>query len=111
MTRDLGAQPNAMMMLGERIYAEQAVAWGLVHEVCADEALVARSEMLAKAVAEGPTLAYRAIKSMLRASETNDFSAQLDAEAVYQQASFSTRDCTEGIAAFVEKRTARFHGE
>ncbi len=99
-----------MMMLGEKIDAETAVAWGLAYRLYEDDALYAAAHEMALRLANGPTLAYGRIKKMLEASRDNSFGAQMELEAECQVASFATADCREGIAAFVEKRPARFSG-
>ena len=101
----------SMMMRGDRVDADRALAWGMVDEVYREDALAPAAMELARAMAQGPTKAYAAIKRMARASAANTFSAQLDVEAVFQQEAFQTSDCVEGIAAFVEKRSPRFTGE
>ena len=100
----------AMMMLGEKIDAETALAWGLAYRLYDDSGLQDAARALAAKLASGPTLAYGRIKQMLAASRDNGYAAQLELEAENQVASFATADCREGIAAFVEKRPARFSG-
>jgi 2-(1,2-epoxy-1,2-dihydrophenyl)acetyl-CoA isomerase len=46
-----------MMMLGERVPAEQALAWGLVSRVVEDEHLASEAMLLATRLAQGPTVA------------------------------------------------------
>src|SRR5688572_30301497 len=100
----------AMLMLGDRIGALDAVAWGLAHRWYEDGELVPAARELAKGLANGPTLAYAGLKKMLAASPHNSFAEQLELEAVCQQRVLDTADCREGIAAFVEKRPAHFSG-
>ncbi|WP_260581949.1 enoyl-CoA hydratase-related protein [Sphingopyxis sp. PET50] len=99
-----------MMMLGERIDAARAVDWGLAWRMVPDEQLPRVAREIAGQLANGPTLAYGRIKEMLRKSETNGFADQLELEATRQIQSFETDDCREGVAAFIEKRPARFAG-
>lgn len=100
----------AMMMLGDRIDAETAVSWGLAYKVFDDAELLPAARAIANRLAHGPTLAYGRIKDMLSKTLDNSLAAQLELEAAYQQASFATDDCREGIAAFVERREAQFRG-
>jgi len=100
----------AMMMLGDKIGALDAVAWGLAYRWYEDGDLALAARDLAKGLANGPTLAYAGLKQMLAASPCNSFAEQLELEAVCQQRVLDTADCREGIAAFVEKRRARFTG-
>ena len=100
----------AMMMLGEKISAETAADWGLIHSVHDDDALMPAARDLALRLANGPSLAYAAIKRMVQGSDANSLRDQLDVEAREQGAAFITRDFSEGIAAFSEGRTAIFTG-
>lgn len=100
----------AMMLLGERIDAPTALAWGLAYRVYEDEALMPSARALAARMASGPTNAYARIKQMVHASCDNDLAGQLELEAVHQRAAFASADCREGIAAFVEKRPPQFSG-
>jgi 2-(1,2-epoxy-1,2-dihydrophenyl)acetyl-CoA isomerase len=104
------SRATAMMMLGEKIAAETAADWGLVHAVYDDDALMPAARELALKLATGPTLAYAAIKRMVQASAANDLPHQLEFEAFQQSAAFNTTDFAEGLAAFSEGRTATFSG-
>ena len=55
-----------MAMLGERIGAEQALAWGLANRVVPDDELADAADALAERLATGPTRAYAATKGQLR---------------------------------------------
>ncbi|WP_178130617.1 enoyl-CoA hydratase-related protein [Reyranella sp. CPCC 100927] len=104
------SRSSAMMLLGEKIPAETAAQWGLIHQVLDDDALMPAARALALKMANGPTLAYAAIKRMIQVSTTNDFAAQLALEAGNQDAAFETADFREGVAAFNEGREAKFAG-
>ncbi len=100
----------AIMILGEKIDAQTAVSWGLAYRMFPDEELREAARAVAARFASGPTLAYGKIKEMLRKSPDNTFGAQLEMEAAFQVEAFSSADCREGIAAFVEKRDPAFIG-
>jgi len=100
----------AMMMLGDKIDAETAMTWGLAYKLFEDSELYAAARAMATKLANGPTFAYGKIKEMVRVSEENSFAEQLDLEAGYQKQAFSTEDCREGVAAFIEKRDPHFSG-
>lgn len=99
-----------MCLFAEPIPAGRAADWGLIWEVVEDDQLEARATELAQRLANGPTLAYRLAKQALRAAGANTLDAQLDLEARLQGEAGRSRDFTEGVLAFVEKREARFEG-
>ncbi|RMF15167.1 MAG: 2-(1,2-epoxy-1,2-dihydrophenyl)acetyl-CoA isomerase [Alphaproteobacteria bacterium] len=100
-----------LMMLGERLEAERAWEWGLVHEVVADQELMTRARAFAGELAEGPTRALAGIRTLLRQSLDSDLPAQLEHEAVIQGLMGRTSDFLEGVSAFLQKRPARFRGK
>jgi 2-(1,2-epoxy-1,2-dihydrophenyl)acetyl-CoA isomerase len=61
-------------------------------------------------LAQGPTAAYRGVKTAIRASFSNDLEQQLALEARLQGACGQTYDFKEGVIAFLEKRAAKFEG-
>ena len=91
--------------------AAEALAEGLITRVVPDEDLGAEAEALAASLAAGPTGALGGAKRLLRASLGHDLEAQLALEARSLAAAAGTDDAREGIAAFLEKRAARFSGE
>lgn len=105
MARAMGA-----MLFAEKVSARQAADWGMIWEAVPDEGFAAHWQARAKALASGPTLAYRGVKQALRASFDNDFKGQLALEARLQGECGKSQDFREGVAAFLEKRPARFTG-
>ena len=110
--RQIGhARAMGAMLLGDKISARQAADWGMIYEAVPDGAFVAHVAARAAQLAAGPTTAYRGIKDMLRASSGNDLDRQLALEARLQGVCGQTVDFREGVAAFLEKRPARFTGQ
>jgi 2-(1,2-epoxy-1,2-dihydrophenyl)acetyl-CoA isomerase len=101
----------AMMLLGEKMSAKDAVAQGLAYAEFEDHALAGAARELAQRLALGPTRAYAAIKTLIAESEGSDLADQLEREASHQVALFETRDCREGVAAFMEGRRPTFRGD
>jgi len=97
-----------IMLLGERFDAQQALAWGLVNKVVPLAEIDATMEAVVRSLADGPTLAIRNAKRLMRESLARSLSGQLDAEAASFAACAGTPDFLEGIAAFLEKRPPRF---
>jgi 2-(1,2-epoxy-1,2-dihydrophenyl)acetyl-CoA isomerase len=101
---------TAMAMLGERVPAPQALEWGLITKVAADEDFEAEVDALATKLATGPTAAYAGIKRQLNAWAFARMDDQLDLEAAIQQEAAASGDFIEGVQAFLEKRPAAFGG-
>jgi 2-(1,2-epoxy-1,2-dihydrophenyl)acetyl-CoA isomerase len=97
-------------MLGERLPAEQALAWGLINHVVADDQLSAATGELAARLASGPTRSYAAAKRQLNNWQYARIDEQLELEAQIQQEMAGSDDFVEGAIAFAQKRTARFGG-
>jgi 2-(1,2-epoxy-1,2-dihydrophenyl)acetyl-CoA isomerase len=95
---------------GRRLPAEDARGWGLVSEVVPPGELAGRTHEVAQRLAAMPTRAVWETKRLLDAAETNALDEQLELEALTQQAMTRTEDFREGVAAFLEKRDARFSG-
>lgn len=109
--RQIGlARSMGAMLLGDKISARQAADWGMIYEVVPDESFAAHIRARAAQLTAGPAVAYRGVKAMLRASFANDLDAQLALEARLQGQCGQTEDFREGVAAFLEKRPARFTG-
>lgn len=109
--RQIGlARAMGAMLLGDRISARQAADWGMIYECVPDAEFAAHVRARAAQLAAGPGVAYRGVKTMLRASFGNDLDAQLALEARLQGGCGQTQDFREGVAAFLEKRPAKFTG-
>ncbi|MCY1347830.1 1,2-epoxyphenylacetyl-CoA isomerase [compost metagenome] len=104
------ARAKALMLLGDRLPAEQAQQWGLIHRVVEDAELRDEALKLARHLATQPTYGLALIKRALNASLGNDFDAQLDVERDLQRLAGRSEDYREGVGAFMEKRTPQFKG-
>jgi 2-(1,2-epoxy-1,2-dihydrophenyl)acetyl-CoA isomerase len=104
------ARAAEMAMLGERVTAAQALDWGLINRIFADEALERESEALTTRLAAGPTRSYAASKRQLNNQLYPNMSEQLELEAKLQQEMAGSDDFVEGVSAFLAKRPADFRG-
>lgn len=108
--RAVGAARARHILLTDRVLsAPEALDLGLVALVVADDEVAGEAQRLAERLANGPTASGRA-KQLLRESPDRDLGAQLDAEAAAIAESAAGPEGREGVAAFSERRAARFHG-
>jgi 2-(1,2-epoxy-1,2-dihydrophenyl)acetyl-CoA isomerase len=104
------ARAMEMMMLGERIPAEQALDWGLISRVVEDEHLASEAVMLATRLAQGPTVALGLIRRLARDAEQLPLTEALAAERVAQRDAGRTEDFKGAVMAFLQKHQPRFEG-
>src|SRR3954471_10610805 len=104
------ARATEMAMLGERIAAPQALDWGLINRVFADDEFASASEQLIDQLAAGPTRSYAGTKRQLNNWLYTQMDEQLALEADIQQEMAGSGDFAEGVLAFVQKRQADFGG-
>lgn len=104
------ARAMGAALFAEPVSARQAEAWGMIWEAVEDDLFAAHVARRAAHLAHGPTVAYGAVKQALRGSSANDLETQLALEAQLQGECGRTRDFTEGVVAFLDKRPAVFEG-
>lgn len=104
------ARATRMMMLGEKIGAQQAEEWGLIYQAVDDEALMGEARALAERLANGPTLAYATMKRNIALALDGALPEVLIAEAEGQRIAGASEDAMEGGMAFLQKRKAEFKG-
>src|SRR5919197_1780661 len=104
------ARATEMAMLGERVPAPQALEWGLINRVVADDDFDEASDALLRRLAAGPTRSYAGTKRQLNHWLYTRMEEQLELEADVQDEMAHSDDFLEGVAAFIEKREAGFGG-
>jgi len=105
------ARATALMFLGEKVYAKEAVEMGMIYKAVADEQFEEEVQKLASKLASLPTRALGLTKLALNKSLSNDLSTQLMVEEQLQANASHTADYAEGVASFLEKRKPVFKGE
>ena len=99
-----------LTLLGDRYTAQQMADMGLVNFVVPASELDAETDKLTRKLANGPTYVYGQAKKLMYRSLENEFESQLQMEAECFAECASRNDFREGVAAFNEKRKAKFTG-
>lgn len=99
-----------LLMLGEEITGATAAEWGILHAAVADDELDSAATALVTKVSESPTVALGLTKWLLHSGNGLDLDRHLQNEAMALELSSRSEDFREGLAAFQEKRDARFQG-
>jgi 2-(1,2-epoxy-1,2-dihydrophenyl)acetyl-CoA isomerase len=104
------ARALGLALTGEPLPAEKAAEWGLIWKTVEDEALDAEVDAVAGKLASLPPLGLAATKEMIRSSWQYSLDEELDRQAGAMRRLGFTEDYREGVAAFLEKRQAKFTG-
>ena len=102
---------TAIMMLGEKIPAQEAERLGMLYKVFADDKFAEEAFQIADQLSKLPTKALAYTKQALNLSIHSTFEEQLHDEDILQQRAAQTFDYKEGVQSFMEKRTPKFKGE
>lgn len=102
---------SAIMMLGDKVSAEEAERMGMIYKVFADDVFDAESKQLATTLAAMPTRGLWFTKQALSWAFSHTWYEQLANEDKLQQRAADTCDFKEGVQAFLEKRKPGFKGE
>ena len=102
---------SALMMLGDKISAEEAEKLGMVYKVVSWENFSEEVNNIASILANMPTKALGLTKRLLNNSMQNSLEQQLKLESKLQIESAQSEDYAEGVEAFVDKRKPNFKGK
>ncbi|HCT31677.1 MAG TPA: 2-(1,2-epoxy-1,2-dihydrophenyl)acetyl-CoA isomerase, partial [Sulfitobacter sp.] len=89
---------------------EKAFEWGLITRLFEDDVVEVEAMKIAQKLADGPTRALALTRQSAWAAADSSFTETLQLERVLQRDAGNHPDFAEGVAAFMEKRVARFGG-
>ena len=104
------ARAREMCMSGDMIGADEALRIGLVNAVVPQAELMGRARTAATKIASRGPLAVTQCKRALLRGEGLPLASACELESQAFAVLFGTADQREGMAAFLEKRTAKFEG-
>ena len=99
-----------LLMLGDTIDAETADRYGLVSQLVEEDALDDAVDVLARRLADGPTLAFAQTKSLITRELDMPIGSAMELDAMTQALLMTTHDHAEFHAAFNEKRPPEWTG-
>lgn len=100
-----------LLLSGEPVTADEALAMGLASEVVDDEVLDDHALALARHIATRPPRALRLIKQVAQAGADASLAGGLLLERRAFELLFDTQDQKEGMRAFAERRAPVFTGQ
>jgi enoyl-CoA hydratase len=95
-----------MLLVGEPIDAEKALAWGLVTRVVEPEALLDEAKTMAAQIAKNGPVAVGLVKTCVNKGTSTDVDAGGMQESDAFGLCFASGEAKEGISAFFDKRDA-----
>jgi len=104
------AKAKELILTGDIIKAEKALALGLVNKVVHQEMLMDAALEMARKIAKAAPVAIEYAKECINQSEEMALERGIEFEKKMFGLCFSTEDQKEGMSAFEEKRTAGFKG-
>lgn len=102
---------SALMMLGDKVPAADALQMGMLYKVFDDAAFAEESMKIAITLSQMPTYGIWLTKKLLNESMDNTLDRQLLREGEEQVAAAQSYDYQEGVKAFLEKRKPEFKGK
>ncbi len=102
---------TAMMMLGEKVSAQDALQMGLIYKVLPRDAFQDEVTKFVHYLTKLATKGLGLTKKALNQSFVNDLETQLNLEEKLQNQAGQTQDYNEGVKAFLEKRKPNFRGK
>lgn len=111
LARTVGERRAKELILAAKPFsAEEALAWGVINQLCEPDTLMADVLKIAARIAGNAPLAVRQAKHAIHHGLQQDLATGMHFEIEAYQRMVNSRDRVEGVAAFNEKRAPRFEG-
>ena len=101
---------SELLFTGRAMAGEEAERWGFYNRLCEPERLLDEAMVLARSLADGPTLAHATTKRALHVEWDMDLDSAIDHEASVQAELMRSEDFERAYHAFLEKRAPVFEG-
>ena len=110
--RAVGApRARRMIMCAERVYADQALDWGMINQVVPQDQFRDEARKIADNFAHGPTIALGVMRQLFQDCWEQDLDAHLEQEVRGVARTARTKDNTAAIMNFGKKEKVVFRGE
>lgn len=110
--RSIGrARALELALLGDKLPADKALEWGLINRVVGEDELEGEVNTLATRLAKGPPLSLKAIRQEINQALTGTLEDMFAMEQKVAPMLVASKDCHEGVAAFMERRAPKFEGK
>ena len=100
-----------MALLNPVLSARQAMEWGIINRVVADDQVLGSALEIAHQWAKGPTCSFGETKRLFLCGATESLESQMEKESRAIAAMAGSADGHEGLAAFLAKRSPFFQGK
>lgn len=104
------ARAMGLALTGQKLPATQAADWGLIWQAVPDDELAGHVNALARQLAQMPTRALVRTRELMQAGHAHALAQHLSREGEAMRELGRSADYVEGVAAFLDKRPARFTG-
>ncbi len=104
------ARAKELLLLGRKLSGHDAADWGVIYRAVPDDELDTAVGALVAQLREAPTVALGLTKRCIQRALDASLDDAMEAEANALELSSRSPDFKEGLAAFQEKRAARFQG-
>ena len=105
------ARAMGLALLADKLPAARAAEWGLIWACVPDADFNAEVDRIARQLAQGPTKALVRTRQAMHTAPSHTLEQQLSMEAGFMRELGWSPDYAEGVAAFTEKRPAKFTGD